>query len=102
MRPADSARPRGSRSPDAGPTGPAVRPVTSDTTPPDRPGVDRISKKIWRAPESFLSRPASDLERGDPESIGPPLPQELQTCRILIVEGETESCGAAWGFGGRL
>ena len=53
-----------------------------------RPGAGRISGKILRSPKSFLSKAGGDLGRGDPGFRDPPLPQELQSYRILLVEME--------------
>src|SRR5262249_13249243 len=45
---------------------------------------------ILRAPKSLLSKAQRELGRGDPGVRGPPLPQKLQTCSILIKKPERE------------
>jgi hypothetical protein len=84
----------------SGTSGPAVGPITPAPTPPARPATDRISGKILKAPKSFLSKAARDMERGDPGFRGVPLPQELQPCVIMLVDGIGKACAGAWGFGG--
>jgi hypothetical protein len=84
MQPADSARPLGSRPPDPAPEG-SIRCVRSRRQP-QHVRIDPISKKILRPPESFFSKANRDLEGGGPGFRGPPLPQDLQSCGILLVE----------------
>jgi hypothetical protein len=71
--------------------------VTIEAITPD----ERAQWKKIADPKKILKPDGDDdFGRRTAGDFGPPLPQELQTCRILLVERVVTACAGAWGFGG--